>query len=50
MQSIVVVNSLKDFVFELEDVEVISAREYLTEEKYAELRRIRIYNLCKSYK
>lgn len=50
MHSIVVVNNPKDFAFEIEGVEILAARSYLTESKYAEIRNVRIYNLCKSYR
>ncbi len=50
MHSIVVVNHLKDFDFHFEGVEVVTAKDYLSEDYYAELKHARIYNLCKSYK
>lgn len=50
MQSIVIVNNPKDFAFDLGGVEIVAAKSYLIEEKYAELRNVRIYNLCKSYR
>jgi glutathione synthase/RimK-type ligase-like ATP-grasp enzyme len=50
MQSIVVVNKPKDWNLHIPDVEVISARAYLTDSKYSEMSNARIYNLCQSYR
>ena len=50
MHSIVVVNKPKNWNFQIPDVEVVSAKAYLTDSKYAEIRNARIYNLCQSYR
>lgn len=50
MQSIVVVNKPKDWNFQVLDVEVISAKGYLTDSKYSEISNARVYNLCQSYR
>ncbi|MCB1164505.1 MAG: RimK family protein [Leptospiraceae bacterium] len=50
MQSIVVVSSRSEWLHNLPGVEVVEARAYLTEEKYSELRGIRVFNLCRSYR
>lgn len=50
MQSIVVVNKPKDWNFQIPDVEVVSAKAYLTNCKYAEISNARVYNLCPSYR
>lgn len=50
MHSIVVVNKPKDWNFNIPDVEVISAKSYLTDCKYSELSNVRVYNLCQSYR
>lgn len=50
MDSIIIVNNPKEVFFKIENVEVVAARAYLTESKYAEMRNVRIYNLCKSYR
>ncbi len=50
MHSIVVVNKPTDWNFQLPDVEVVSAKSYLTDSKYSEIRHARIYNLCQSYR
>ena len=49
MAIIVVVNKLKDFIAEIPDVEIITAKSYLSDEKYAEAKNAKIINLCRSY-
>lgn len=50
MHSLVVVNKPKNWNLHVNDVEVVSAKAYLTDSKYAELRHVRVYNLCQSYR
>jgi glutathione synthase/RimK-type ligase-like ATP-grasp enzyme len=50
MRKIVVVNSLKDWDYPIEEVEVITAKQYLTEPQFIEIKNARIFNLCRSYK
>ncbi len=50
MRSLIVTNSPKDWPFELPNVDVVSARRYLTEPQYSDLRRVHVFNLCKSYR
>lgn len=50
MHSIVVINKPKDWNFHIPDVEVVSAKAYLTDSKYSEIRNVRVYNLCQSYR
>lgn len=50
MQSLVVVNKPRDWNFQIPDVEVVSAKAYLTDSKYAEISNARVYNLCQSYR
>lgn len=50
MISIIVVNQLGDWSFDIPDVEVVTSRCYLTDAKYSEMRNVRVYNLCKSHR
>jgi glutathione synthase/RimK-type ligase-like ATP-grasp enzyme len=50
VQALIVTNSPKDWPFELSGVDVVSARKYLTDPRYSELRRVHVFNLCKSYR
>lgn len=49
MESIVVVENPRDWRFESSTVEVIHAREYLTNPRFAQKRAIKVFNLCRSY-
>ena len=49
MIPLVVVENVKRFPFHLGDVEVVSAKSYLVEPRYSDLRNVAVYNLCRSY-
>ncbi|MBW3533883.1 MAG: RimK family protein [Gemmatimonadetes bacterium] len=49
MIPIVVVENPKRWPFELEGVEVVPARRYLVDPRYADLRRVAVYNVCRAY-
>jgi glutathione synthase/RimK-type ligase-like ATP-grasp enzyme len=51
MRKIVVVNNLEDWGFNnMEDVEVVAAKAYLTDPSFMELKNARVFNLCRTYK
>lgn len=50
MPTLIVVNSPKDWPFDIPDVDVVDAWSYLTEHAYSELRGAKVLNLCRSYK
>jgi len=51
MRSIVVVNNpAKDWAFDIKDIEVVSAKAFLTDSQYAEIKNARVFNLCRSYR
>src|SRR5687768_12576303 len=50
MRKIVVVNNLEDWGFNnIEEVEVVAAKTYLTDLSFMEIRNARVFNLCRSY-
>jgi glutathione synthase/RimK-type ligase-like ATP-grasp enzyme len=49
MKPLIVIENTKRWHFALPDVDVVSARDYLTDPRYAELRRTTVYNLCRRY-
>lgn len=49
MRILFVVDTPKDWPLDIDGVEVIGARQYLTEPAWTELRRARVFNLCRSY-
>jgi glutathione synthase/RimK-type ligase-like ATP-grasp enzyme len=50
MRHIVVVNNPKNWPLQIPGVEVVAAREYLTDATYSTFQKVKIYNLCKSYR
>lgn len=50
MHSIVVVTKPKDWNLHIPGIEVVSAKAYLTDSVYSEIRNARIYNLCHSHR
>ena len=50
MPNLIVVNNPKNWTFEIPGVELVSAKSYLSEEHYSQMRQVRIFNLCKSYR
>jgi glutathione synthase/RimK-type ligase-like ATP-grasp enzyme len=49
MRRIVVVDQPKSWARRLEGVEVVSGRDYLLDSRFAEVRRARVFNLCRGY-
>jgi glutathione synthase/RimK-type ligase-like ATP-grasp enzyme len=50
MQILIVVNNSTEWPFDIPGVEVVDARTYLTKPEYGELRGIKLFNLCRSYR
>ncbi len=50
MKVFVVVNNPQDWPLHIPNVEVISAKAYLTEFEYSSARYVRVFNLCRSYR
>lgn len=50
MRTFVVVNNPKDWDFKMAGIEIVAAKSYITDTKYAEHRAARIFNLSRSYK
>lgn len=50
MPNLIVVNNPKDWTFKIPGVELVSARSYLSDETYSQMRQVRVFNLCKSYR
>jgi glutathione synthase/RimK-type ligase-like ATP-grasp enzyme len=50
MRFFVVVDQLSDWALTLPGVEVITAKEYLTDEEIAQVRHARVFNLCRSFR
>ncbi|NNM60049.1 MAG: RimK family protein [Legionellales bacterium] len=50
MRNLLVVSKKSDWIYAADDIEVVSAKTYLMDERYAEMRGLRVFNLCRSYK
>jgi glutathione synthase/RimK-type ligase-like ATP-grasp enzyme len=50
MRSIIVVNYPHRWAFNIDGVEVVAARDYLTDAAYSDIRRAKVFNLCRSYR
>lgn len=50
MQILIVVNSPKYWAFKIPEVELVSARSYLLDSKYSDMRGVKVFNLCRSYR
>ena len=49
MIPLVVVENPKRWPFVMEGVEVVPARSYLVEPRYAEMKRVAVFNVCRRY-
>ena len=50
MRFFIIVDQLSDWNFPLQGIEVITAKDYLTNEEIAQVRHARVFNLCRSYR
>jgi glutathione synthase/RimK-type ligase-like ATP-grasp enzyme/uncharacterized protein YbcV (DUF1398 family) len=50
MPILVVVNNPKDFSIEIEGVEVVTARAYLSDPTFQQIKSARVFNLCRSFR
>jgi len=50
MAILIVTNSRKDRPAQIDNVEVVDALAYLTDPAYSELRNVKLFNLCRSYR
>lgn len=50
MSILIVTNVAKDWSVSMTNAEVIDANSYLTDPKYSEMRGVKVFNLCRSYR
>jgi glutathione synthase/RimK-type ligase-like ATP-grasp enzyme len=48
VSSILVVENPKEWLFDIPDTELVSAQDYLSNPRFIDLKRARVYNLCRS--
>ena len=49
MSALIVVERPENWPLEVPGTEVVTATDYLTNSRFVELRRAKVYNLCRSY-
>jgi glutathione synthase/RimK-type ligase-like ATP-grasp enzyme len=50
MQILIVVNNTSEWPFKIPGVEAVDARSYLTKPEYGDMRSVKLFNLCRSYR
>jgi glutathione synthase/RimK-type ligase-like ATP-grasp enzyme len=50
MNTLIVVNNRGDWPLWIEGLDIVTARTYLTDPAYAEIKHVTVYNLCRSYR
>lgn len=50
VRNLIVLNNPAHWTFDMDDVEVISAKAYLSDSRYASMKNARVFNLCRSYR
>lgn len=50
MHHLIVVNHEKDWQLNVSGVQLVSARKYLTDAAFSEMKSVRVYNMCRSYR
>ncbi len=50
MENLIIVNNPKDWTLQIPGVKLVSARSYLIEQSFSQMRQARVFNLCKSYR
>lgn len=50
MEHLIVVNNPSDWNLDIKGCKVISARTYLTDPSFSDLDKVKVYNLCRSYR
>lgn len=50
VRNLIILNNPAHWRFDIEEVEVVAARDYLAQPRYAGLKNARVFNLCRSYR
>jgi len=50
MPIIIVVNNVREWPFQIPGVDVVDARSYLTRSEFGDIRGVKVFNLCRSYR
>ena len=49
-RNLIILNNPAHWTFDIEEVEVVAAKDYLADSRYASMKNARVFNLCRSYK
>lgn len=49
MKTLLVVEQVKDWKLNVEGLSLVSSKDYLTDPQYQTMRKVRVFNLCRSY-
>jgi glutathione synthase/RimK-type ligase-like ATP-grasp enzyme len=49
MANLIVVENVKQWPLQIPDAQIVPAREYLADSRFLEMRRSRVFNLCRTY-
>ncbi len=50
VRNLIVLNNPAHWAFDIEEVEVVAAKDYLASQRYATMKNARVFNLCRSYR
>lgn len=50
VRNLIILNNPAHWTFDIDEVEVVSAKAYLTDSRYASMKNARVFNLCRSYR
>lgn len=50
VRNLIILNNPTHWTFDIEEVEVVSAKAYLSDTRYATMKNARVFNLCRSYR
>lgn len=50
VRNLIILNNPAHWIFDIDEVEVVAARDYLMQAAFAEIKNARVFNLCRSYR
>lgn len=50
IRNLIILNNPAHWTFDMDEVEVVSAKDYLSQKTYASMKNARVFNLCRSYR
>lgn len=50
VRNLIILNNPAHWVFDIEEVEIVAARDYLADSQFGAIKNARVFNLCRSYR